>query len=379
MALEIGERQIRPTLTEIHISDIHFGAFKPREQYQMLDQQFFKVIENIPFNILSINGDLYDHKCMANSDIAMYATMFIERCCNLCRSKRATLVLIDGTLSHDADQLKLFYHYLEDPSIDIRIVQEPKFEYIQGAKILCIPEKYQLDPFVYNNLLYNNGIYDAVFMHGAYDGAVPQNNVGLSRLFTSEDFIACRGPVISGHVHTPGCFDGFVYYTGSPYRWSFGDEKEKGFLILVHNLETGEYYIHMQPINSYRYITIRYDQVVNDPREAIGYINSTKEQMQIDFIRVIFTAPVEAGSMSVLKNCYHNNPNVHLVFEYDSRLQKAKDNAAKLDELDEYRYILDNKNLGYYEILRRYINQREQQEVFSSADELKREIENDLL
>ena len=48
------------------------------------------------------------------------------------------------------------YHYIDDSSIDIRIVEQPKFEYIKGAKILCIPENYNLDESIYSELLLYN-------------------------------------------------------------------------------------------------------------------------------------------------------------------------------------------------------------------------------
>ena len=31
---------IKPTLIEVHIADIHFGAFDPSEQYKILKEQF---------------------------------------------------------------------------------------------------------------------------------------------------------------------------------------------------------------------------------------------------------------------------------------------------------------------------------------------------
>lgn len=67
------------------------------------------------------------------------------------------------------------------------------------------------------------------FMHGTIEGAIYRDMVGQSRLFTIDDFINCRGPIISGHVHTGGCFNSYFYYTGSPLRWKYGEEETKGF------------------------------------------------------------------------------------------------------------------------------------------------------
>ena len=100
----------RGTLTEIHISDIHFGVMDPKVQFDILSDQFIAKIAQIKFDILSIDGDLFDHKFLSNSDAVMYATKFIDILVFLCRNANATLVLLHGTESHDARQLKLFYH-----------------------------------------------------------------------------------------------------------------------------------------------------------------------------------------------------------------------------------------------------------------------------
>lgn len=132
----------RNTLKEVHIADIHFGAFNPAEQYKILKEQFIEKLDHFLFDILVINGDLFDRKTMANSDVVMYATLFIDELVKICKDYRATLVLINGTKSHESGQLKLFYHYLNDPLLDIRIVEETGFEFIKGGKFLCIPEEY---------------------------------------------------------------------------------------------------------------------------------------------------------------------------------------------------------------------------------------------
>ena len=48
---------IRGSLIEIHIADLHFGAFDPKKQYEFLMEQFYSVINQIPsIDIISIDG-----------------------------------------------------------------------------------------------------------------------------------------------------------------------------------------------------------------------------------------------------------------------------------------------------------------------------------
>lgn len=69
----------RGMLIQVHIADIHFGAFDPKTQYQILCEQFLTPISQLPkLDVIVIDGDLFDHKVMSNSDVAM--------CYNVCRS-----------------------------------------------------------------------------------------------------------------------------------------------------------------------------------------------------------------------------------------------------------------------------------------------------
>lgn len=374
----------RGTLVEVHISDIHFGALDPKYQYDILCEQMLNKLYDINFDIFSIDGDLFDHKFMSNSNVIMYACMFIDKVVNLCRLKNATLIILHGTLLHDADQLKLFYHYIEDPSIDIRIVENIQFEYIKGAKILCIPELYNRGEDFYNQYLLYSGDYDSVFMHGEIKGSIYNKNpeVGLnstkSPVFTIEDFCNCRGPIISGHVHKAGCFNSYFYYNGSPYRWQFGEEEDKGFLIVLHNLDTHQHYVELQTIESFRYDTINLDYMLTrDPKEVISYIDNLQNN-GIDFLRVEFEDVTDTtlSNINLIKKYYRNNNRVKINATIDRNKQYIQENKEVLDKYKEYDYILDNK-LSDYDKLTQYINHKKGYE-YLTVDELKTILSEDI-
>ena len=250
--VELNRNVQRGILYEVHIADLHFGTVPPKVEYEILHEQFIQKIMTLPrLDIISVNGDLFDHKLLSNSDAVLYASLFVDELCRVAKMFRATLILIEGTLSHECGQLKLFYHYINDPDLDIRIVNTIQYVYTHGAKILCIPELHGVDESVYNEFLYQN-YCDQVFGHMTFKGAVFGNNVGTGRLFCIEDFLRCRGPIISGHVHKPGCFDKDFYYCGSPLRYKFGEEEAKGFLIVLMDLDNRRYYTHFEEITSFR-------------------------------------------------------------------------------------------------------------------------------
>ena len=357
----------RGYMVEIHIADIHFGAFNPKTQYKILQEQFIsKIIELPKIDIISIDGDLFDHKVMSNSDVVLYASLFIDQLVAICREKNATLILLHGTYSHDYDQLKIFYHYLDDKSVDVRIITQIQFEIVKNCKILCIPELYGIDESVYRNVFFESGWYDEAFIHGTFEGSVYNNTVGAGRLLTPNDFIYCKGFAVSGHVHHPGCFSGFYYYTGCPYRWKFGEEEDKGFLIILHDLDTQIHYTHFEKIESFRYDTIYLDDIISkDPKEIIDYINNRKESEGIDFIKVRIRFPINNGDKTIINNYYRNNSSTFVEFinEEDTKL----DNTLN-DNNEEYSYLFDN-SISDLEKFVMYVNNSEG-ETFITVDQL---------
>lgn len=360
-----------------YIADIHFGARDPEEQYKILKEQFIAKLVNLPLDLVAIAGDLFDHKAMANSDMIMYALLFIEDLINeVIRPKQITLVVVAGTYSHDAKQLKLLYKYLHDMTVDIRIVETIKFEYIKGHKILCIPELAGVDEDIYKKFLFQSGWYDGVIMHGTIHKAVAKDNVGNTRLFYIEDFRYCTGPIISGHVHEPGCFNGYFYYTGSPYSWSFADHDNKGFLIVANDRKSRMHFAYKERIESFRYETINLDDLVcNDAQVIINYINNLKEERGIDYIRVEFKVEVQNEIKALLDTYYRNNSRVKLKYDYVKEEEVCKTLAEINESLNEYAYLYDPA-LTEYDKLARFIN-GDMGYVYVTAEEIKKIVEEE--
>lgn len=357
---------------EAHIADIHFGAMNPQIQYNILKEQFLNKIESLnELDIVSINGDIFHHKFMANSDAVMYACYFIENLITICKKKNATLLIISGTYEHDSDQLKLFYPYTNGNNGDIRIIEEVQFEYIKGKKILIIPELYGKGRKYYSHYLFNSGFYDAVYMHGTYKNSIygkTEEDLDSSRepVFDISDFVNCKGPIIAGHVHTPACFDTYFYYCGCPYRWRFGEEEEKGFIILLHNITTREHYIHFESIKSFRYDTINLDAMIDgDPSEMIKYIQSLQDQ-GIDNIRIQLTKNNE-DNLNILRTYYRSNNNIKIESNFKNN-KVLEDSKILSEKYKQYDYLLD-KSSSPEEKLTKYINQNKGY-VYITSDDL---------
>ena len=365
---------MRGTFIEAHISDIHFGAFDPKVQLQILNEQFIQKIQDLPLSLISINGDLFDRKFMANSEAITCASMFIATLVDICRYKNATLLIIHGTESHDAHQLNNFYHYMKDDSVDVRVIERAQFQYIKGKTILCLPEEYGKGRDYYMNLLASRD-YDACYMHGNFVGGIYGKNkedldADREPTFSMESFWRCNGPIISGHVHIAQCLKSHFYYTGSPYRWCFGEEQPKGFMVLCHDLDTGYYYNHFEEITSFRYDTVDLDNLLlSDPKQVIEYLDNLNAQ-GVHYIKLKIRS-INPTNV-IIKDYYRNKK--YVTVEDNTRqeeaLEKSKDIINQYEELS----FLNDPSIDEYTKYCMYVNHYEG-ENFVTVDRLKKILE----
>lgn len=364
----------------VSISDIHMGVLDPLYMYNTLKKQFIDRLINLDFDIMAICGDIFDSKFMSNNPIIMYTLQLMDDIVSLCKSKNATLIIIDGTQSHDNGQLSLFYHYMQDPNIDVRIIDKIQFEQVKGLRVLCIPERYGILEEEYNNILFSSGRYDLCLLHGTFKGSFKGSEIATLKsnhapVFSINSFCNCAGPILMGHYHIPGCYEEYAYYNGSPLRFRFGEEQEKGFLVTIMNNLTRRHYTELIPIDSYIYNTINIDHILeSDPKDIIAYIKQIKEEQGIDFIRVQFNNANE--NMNIVRNYFRNSNSVKLqdLGKKDKQIQMIDDNILKQNQ--KYSYILDTEISDYDKFIM-YMNQNEGYD-FITYDELIKLLEGDI-
>ena len=364
----------------ISIADIHFGATDPVYMYNNLKDQFINRLYPLDFDIVAICGDLFDTKFMSNNPIISYAITFIDDLVNLCRSKQASLVIIDGTQSHDNGQLSLFYHYLSDPTIDFRIIENMQFEFVKGLRILCIPERYGIPEDEYQKYLFYSGAYDLCLLHGTFKGSYKGSEIATlnsnhAPVFSINSFINCKGPILMGHYHINGCYESYAYYNGSPFRYRFGEEQPKGFLITLYNAYDRRHFTKLVEIKSHSYITININNIINnDPKDIIEYIKNYYTNNNIDFIRVQFNNANE--NMNIVKSYFRSNSRVTLQ-ELDKKSKAIEQiNQSIVEQNSQYSYIVDNQLDDYTKFVM-YVNQNEGED-FITVEELIKLLEEKL-
>lgn len=360
---------------QAHISDLHFGKIDPKVEFNILKEQFIDRIKDLPLDCISIDGDFFDRLFMSNTDTTLYANLFFKELYNICKNNakrgiHTVLILILGTKNHDADQLRLFYPYLEDKEVDLRIVETIQFQYINGCRVLCIPELYNVTDDEYSKVLYESGAYDMVFMHGSIEGAIYDNKMGESKIFSPSDFSCCMGPVVAGHVHTGPAVHGFCYYNGSPIRWNFGEEETKGFQLVLYDMDTRYYYIHKEPVHSFRYDTISIDDIImTDPQKVISYINDLREKEGIDYIRLKCVSNYDTqDALNIIKEYYRTDKTVKFKFDKEMSPDEKSFDQQTVEMYDKYSYLFD-KSMSTYEIFARFINDN-QSDIIVTADDI---------
>lgn len=357
---------------QVHISDIHFGIIDPKTEYDILQDQFINKIRGMPLDCISIDGDFFDRLFPSNTDAILYANLFFSELVKICKENRynninTVLVVIAGTKNHDADQMKLFYPYLDDKELDLRIVEKIQFEWINGCRVLCIPELYNVSKESYIEVLWKSGSYDMVFMHGSIEGGIYDNKMGQAKVFQPNDFGFCLGPVIAGHVHTGPSLHGFCYYNGSPIRWNFGEEEPKGFQIVLYDMDSRYYYIHKEIITSFKYDTLSIDDILlSDPQSIIKYINEKRENEGIDHIRLKCTSTIDnQDTINILKEYYRLDKGVK--FQINKKSSNVI-NETQSSLYNQYDYLF-NRSMSPYDILAKFINES-QSDIMVTSDQI---------
>ena len=127
-------------------------------------------------------------------------------------------------------------------------------------------------------------------------------------IFSIDSFAGCRGPIICGHVHKAMCLNGYIYYCSNPIRYRFGEEEQKGFDIVHHNLMDHSHLLTFIPIQSFRYDTIDVMSLTyTEPKAMIEYLDNLLAN-GIDYIRLDFSRLNDPTTQKILEQYYLTNP-----------------------------------------------------------------------
>ena len=351
-------------LKVIGIADLHIG--NPRINVEALYRKLQKFLypELDDAHLLVISGDIYDQLLTVNSKAHKFASIIMRELLMISARTGLQIRLLHGTYTHDRDQLSIF-ETLKYPNSRFKVVDQIDVEEItdlksgQGnfegsLKVLYIPD----------NLAYKRSEdaieqctkvlacvgwhhVDMVVGHGTFEHVIPPDSGHRPPcMYRLEQFekIVPYGPIIMGHIHTPGK-RGPVHYCGSFERMSHGEEENKGFY--VFSKETKNFWKSKFVVNTLATPFISITPTGADAAATVtDFIGQVDERfpVRVGHVRVIHADP-EIRSL-LHKICAQHFPDI----TYSSKSTATKENTAlKMDEvtLDVFEDVKpDIHNLG---------------------------------
>ena len=368
------------------IADIHFGALPIDDLYNEL-QMFLDYIDKKDIDFIVILGDWFDRKLNMNSKDAKYSTICFERICQIAMNNNIKVRMIQGTESHDNNQLEILEILAKNKHIDFKVFYEVgEEELFPDFNVLYVPEEY-ITSFDDKYSKYMNNTYDMIFGHGVIQEVKfaaylqqTEKTVKKAPIFKSNVLMSiCDGPIFFGHVHTRDVFHDRVHYVGSYSRWMFGEEEDKGFYTVKYDNKTKEFetkFIVNKLAKRYDTIEI-YDKDTGfyklDKESQIKYIISILDSIDYDFIRLRFYIPDDYSEynflISMITESFSKYKNVKLDFKVNSKIKSRKQVEEKMNILlERYGFIFDNK-IDCYTKIRQFIIEKFNKDI--SIDKIK--------
>ena len=338
----------------IATADYHWGAMDADKQLQ--ESQFIlDYITNNKIDLFVICGDYFDHRLLVNSKSAINAMAFMQALINISQDKKFNVVIMQGTESHDYDQLEIFRSF---ESESFKIIKETSVdESLPGLKCLYAPDENLISDEYYIKYMdvFNTDDLDIMFFHGTFDiNAIGRNlkDQVPNVLFDYSFFNQKTKLMVGGHWHNGDCY-GNMYYTRSPYRWKFEEDLPKGFIHIEYNTSSKKYKLNrIENVNASTYYTFYVDtSLYTDINQYSTLLSDVKKMLSdnIDHIRIKITITddkeLNNSCIDNLINEFQNSKQVKVVTENKYAKQIRKNHIDENNEyLDKFKYIFDGNN-----------------------------------
>ena len=335
-------------------ADYHWGAMNADKQLQ--ESQFIlDYLTSNKVDLFVICGDYFDHNLLVNSKAATNAMAFIQAVINISEDKGFNVVIMQGTTSHDYDQLEIFRSFENEK---FKIIKETSVdESLPGLQCLYAPDENLISDDYYIKYLdvINRDDLDIMFFHGTFDvnaiGRSLKDNVP-NVLFDYSYFNKKVKLMVGGHWHDGDNY-GNMYYTRSPYRWRFEEDLPKGFIHIDYNTKTKKYILErIENENTDRYYSFYVDTSlytnINQYSQLLADVKNTIKN-GIEHVRIKITITddkeLNASCIDNLINEFQSSKQVKVVTEnkYAKKI-KQKHIEENNEYADKFKYIFDNNN-----------------------------------
>lgn len=354
------------------LADIHIGAIKDCQYvYNTIVGIIDKELLLNKTDAVVILGDYFDRLFKGNEEYVGLAINVMSALVRACQKNHTKIRLVYGTESHECEQYHLFNYHLTSNKVDMKLITTcTEEELFPGCNVLYLPEEYISDKEeFYKDTLYSGKQYQYIFGHGIIEDGMPavvsygKINKAEKQVprFKSGELAQCSKLTCYGHYHIHTDMDGNVHYIGSLFRYAFGEEKPKGYGVIVDDelqfVENDKAYI---------YKTYEFDKtstIYNSNDDLVKEINDIKKENEDIFL---------GNKTGMIRIIFHPDSNADPAFKENVRSMLFKDkfikptikdyNEALIEDVeddvdDEYSFILSN-TIPITDKIYRYINKK---------------------
>ncbi len=375
-------------------ADIHIGSIKDTTYvYNVITDIIEKEIIFKKTDVVVIAGDYFHKILKGNDEYITCAINVMTYLVRACAREKTKIRIVYGTESHEMNQYRILNPHTMLVDIDMKVIHTVTEEIIGDKSFLFIPEEYIEDKHdFYKEYLYSGKHYDYIFGHGVILEGMPMINPISSdknkekhvASFKSGELASASDICIFGHFHCHTDMGDNVYYLGSLFRDSFGEEEPKGYGIIEDKKFT-----FIENKDAYVFKTYDLGEMSNsiqyfNKEELIKTVNQIKEENKEIFsgdktgkIRIKITLPenVETEVKEILHDILFSEKNVSLLMKESSSALVDEVAEELLDDENnsDLLFILDN-SLPIADKIHRYINKQYDETI--SIETIEKYIKN---
>lgn len=365
--------------------DLHIGSIKDTNYiYSVITEIFDKELQYQKTDAVMILGDYFHRLLKVNENYTLLAMDIMSYLVTICKKNKIKVRIIYGTESHDSGQYLLFNEYQKQ--LDFKVIYTvTEEELFPGVNVLYIPEEYMYSKEEhYKDYLYSGKHYDYIFGHGVIVEGMPMVQFSKQSseekhvpYFKSGELAKVSKICLFNHYHVHTDLGDGVYYIGSLFRDSFGEEEAKVYAII-----NGSELVFVENREAYLFKTYEFkedDNVYQSKEALVATIKDIKVEHADIFsgerygrIRLKFNLPhdIDDSFKENLRNILINDKNISILL---------KESNIDLDEIKEtleteYDFILD-ASLDITDKIHQYIQKKYDVEL--TMDELIHYIKDD--
>jgi DNA repair exonuclease SbcCD nuclease subunit len=274
---------------------------------------------------------------------------------------KVTLRLFQGTMDHDNDQLEVFEPLVNDL---FKIFMHTTFEETLPGLHCCYCPDETIVTEEYENMYLSDilKLKDIGFFHGSFDVVYGDLLESKPEILKRNNVIyrydlwnpQIKGPMIAGHWHDGKRYKE-LYYCGSPYRWKFNEDEEKGFLFIQYDTGDSSYFIKkiINPLCA-KYVTYEvysnlfetpedFTVIVMDIRDLLKKLKDSPMNNQLRILFYIVDDKVENDNfLSALRQevIDYRNCKITVKNKLKDKKKKSKVKESK-EENEKYGFIFE--------------------------------------